>query len=156
MLDFLSIFHERPDQDDQSGKIDNEVFNCCSRSTSKPNNEDRVFSPRGQTPWIREGYAPSGRQLHCSANDKIKSSNTAAFDHGCDEDISLLKAEIREVVRAIDEGERRIRILETTACPKAFTTSQQLANDLKNLRVKSSDLSAKLMELEMLTTPRHN
>ena len=130
--------------------------NCCVRNQAKSKFEERICSvnldqPQVPTPWIREGYASSSRRTSYgfSAQEDIKGSIGGPHN----EDIAQLKAEIREIERAIDEGERRIRILEKTSI-HGNSSPNHLVKDLFQLRVKASDLSEKLRELEDLTSPR--
>ena len=150
---FTSIF--QANSDTQNIKGEGEDFNCCVRNTTKPKPAEQVLSPRQAaqpaTPWIREGYACSGRS---STLGYSTVNFVPEIGRSHQEDIALLKAEICAVGRAIDEGERRIKILESSSSPGTSPISKNLVKDLQNLRIKAADLSAKLRELEELTSPR--
>ena len=156
---FWEIFHLKSNENSSTDPgEESEEFNCCVRSNSKPKSEDKVFTPRSDTkqpptPWIREGYSPSHRHSN-SERPNFTRTKFPVFGsvENCQDDITQLKLEILEVERAIDEGERRIRILDVTSMHNSTVSSKGLIKELFNLRAKASDLSSKLCELEALTT----
>ena len=161
VFELLGICQSRQNVEFDSERKSNEEMeslncNCCVRNQAKSRFEERICTVRPDhpqvqvpTPWIREGYASTSR----STNNLISAQEAVKVSLGDHEDIAQLKEEIRDIDRAIDEGERRIRILDMPSI-HGNKSSKQLVEDLHELRAKASHLSAKLRELEALTSPR--
>ena len=152
---FWEIFFRPDEKLGLDSGDEREDFNCCTRSNSKPKTEERLVSPRSEimqapTPWIREGYSPSSRQaISRNQNLKKKDHRQDKAGHVLIDDIARLRAEILEIERAIDEGERRISMLDVAS---TFHSSES-SKCLLELRGKAYNLSLKLNELEALTSP---